>query len=261
MASEDRGRHRPSRKLTKKRRESRRVSLDIPERFKDGDDAQDDVTAPRRNNTMSMNQSMFSMIARAGQQSQTDLGAMREVDSGDSDDEAKQPVQYHSLDGAARLSRLSSAHDFRAHQDEDGDKKISHGKHRRILSDNKLLRSLPKLKIAGRKDATSDSRPTDLMSSSQFLPPKSPPDGPSATSSNDQSSANRSTVTPGEEIHVERRKTSDRKVKHGSTAALSKGKGPISLAKRLQQIFEFDDVEEVISGMSPITLRALVHTV
>ena len=65
------------------------MSLDVPERFKDGDDAQEDVTAPKRNNAMSMNQSLFSMIARAGQHSQTDLGAMHEADSGDSEDEGK----------------------------------------------------------------------------------------------------------------------------------------------------------------------------
>ena len=151
MASQGRERARSSRRASKKRRDSekepRRLSLDVPERFKDGDDADDDVTAPRKNNTMSMNQSIFSMIARAGQQSQTDLATMQEVDSGDSDNEGKRRQPYHSLDGASRLSRLSSANDSPRQTEKPKDGESSRGKqHRRVLSEHKLLRSLPKLK-------------------------------------------------------------------------------------------------------------------
>lgn len=251
MAPEEKGRVRGSRKLTKKRRESQRMSLDIPERFKDGDDAQDDVTAPKRSNTISMNQSIFSMIARAGQQSQTDLGTMQEVDSGDSDEEGKRTIPYHSLDGAARISRLSSANDFQAPPDDVEDSKAPQGKHRRVLSEHKLLRSLPKLKISSKKEAKSESHPTDRMSSSQFLPPRPAEVDSTGTSSQDEPVLKyKSKVTPGQEIHVEKRRQPDRRSRHGSTAGIPKGKAPVTLAKRLQQIFEFENLEEVISGMS-----------
>jgi sterol 3beta-glucosyltransferase len=236
--------------LTKKRRESekepRRLSLDIPERFKDGDDAEDDVTAPKRNNTMSMNQSIFSMIARAGQQSQTDLATMREVDSGDSDEEGKRRQPYPTLDGAARLSRLSSANDFQRRTEEVQDDKPRQGRqHHRVLSENKLLRSLPKLK--SRKDARTEGQSMDQMSSSQLLPPRPPPpESPSVTPSG-RSSKEEHQATAGEDVQVEKSKGSGRRSRHGSSAGTSKTAALDTLAQRIQKIFEFEDVEEVIS--------------
>ncbi|KAF2477933.1 sterol 3-beta-glucosyltransferase [Lindgomyces ingoldianus] len=248
MASEERIRDRVSRKLTKKRRETRRVSLDIPERFKDGEDAQEDVTAPKRKDVMSMNQSIFSMIARAGQQSQTDLATMQEVDSGDSDDEGKRAVHYYSLDGAARLSRLSTANDFHSPPEDDEEAKARESKHRRVLSENKLLRSLPKLKTSGRKESIRDTAVADRMSSSQILPPRRLDDESASISKDEQTPQYKSKVTTGQEIHVEKRRLSiSRRSRHGSIAGISKGKAPVTLAKRLQQIFEFDSLEEVIS--------------
>ncbi|KAF2878122.1 sterol 3-beta-glucosyltransferase [Massariosphaeria phaeospora] len=246
MASEERGRSKSSRKLTKKRRESRRVSLDIPERFKDGEDAHEDVTAPKRNNTVSMNQSIFSMIARAGQQSQTDLVAMQEVDSGDSDEEGKRPIPFHSLDGAARLSRLSSANDFQAPPDQD-ESKAPPSKHKRGISEHKLLRSLPKLKISSRKEAKSDSQPTEQMSSSQFLPPRPPKDEPIVASPREPALMHKSKVTPGQELHVQKQRTSDRRTRHESSTGIPKATASVTLANRLQQIFDFENLEEVIS--------------
>ncbi|KAL1609820.1 Sterol 3-beta-glucosyltransferase [Nothophoma quercina] len=249
MASQDRGRARSSRRLSKKRRESqkepRRLSLDIPERFKDGDDAEDDVTAPKRNNTMSMNQSIFSMIARAGQQSQTDLATMQEVDSGDSDEDGKKRQPYHSLDGAARLSRLSSANDFQRQTEGSQDEKPRQDRqHRRVLSGHKLLRSLPKLK--SRKDARSEGQ--DQMSSSQLLPPRPPPsESPSATPS--ERSSKKAQVTASKDVQIEKPKpkSSGRRSRHGSSAGTAKPTASATLAQRIQKIFEFEDVEEVIS--------------
>ncbi|KAF1963360.1 sterol 3-beta-glucosyltransferase [Byssothecium circinans] len=248
MASEERGKERVGRKLTKKRRESKRMSLDIPERFRDGADADEDVTAPKRNDTLSMNQSIFSMIARAGQQSQTDLGRMEEVDSGESDEEGnKQKLLYRNLDGAARVSRLSSAHDFKNLPGEAEDSKTSKKHHKRTLSEHKLLRSLPKLRISSKKETKSETQPADRMSSSQFLPPRPSQDGSSTPSRDDPSLRHKSRITPGQDIHVEKRRTSERRSKPGSTSGLTRGMASVTLAQRLQQIFEFEDVEEVIS--------------
>lgn len=230
------------------------MSLDVPERFKDGDDAQEDVTAPKRNNTMSMNQSLFSMIARAGQQSQTDLGTMQEADSGDSEDEGKRQASYHGLDGAARLSRLSSANDFHTSTEGPHDKNVAKGKHRRTLSENKLLRSLPKLKVSSRKEGRSEGPRAHPMSSSQFLPPKPSLNQSSATSKKWQpKSKGKDTekekvdITMGGETHVEIASDAGQKSKNGTMAGLDKSQQPVTLAKRIQQIFEFEQVEEVIS--------------
>lgn len=249
MAAEERGKERSARRLTKKRREPRRVSLDIPERFKDGADADDDVTAPKRSNTISMNQSIFSMIARAGQQSQTDLGTMEEVDSGDSEDEARRNIQFHSLDGAARVSRLSSAHDFQSPPDELEESKASKGKHRRVLSEHKLLRSLPKLKIASKKEGKSEAHLTDRMSSSQILPPRPSEDESTTKSQEERPLKHKPKAFPDQDIQIEKRRTPGRRSRHGSSAGTAKGKGAVTLAKRLQQIFQFEGLEEVISGM------------
>ncbi|KAF2027247.1 sterol 3-beta-glucosyltransferase [Setomelanomma holmii] len=252
MASQSRDRDRSSRKWSKKRREAgkqlRGVSLDIPERFKDGDDAHEDVTAPKRTDTLSMNQSIFSMIARAGQQSQVDLGTTQEVDSGDSDDEGKRKIQYHSLDGAARLSRLNTANDFQTPPEGLQDERAGQTKHRRALSENKLLRSLPKLKISSRKEARSDGQHADQMSSSQILPPRPSGDTNKRIPVNEQTSRAKANTGPREEdIRVEKARGLGRRSRHGSSAGLAKSKGPATLATRLQQIFEFEHAEEVIS--------------
>ncbi|KAF1830750.1 UDP-glucose:sterol glycosyltransferase [Decorospora gaudefroyi] len=261
MASQDRGGDRTSRKLSKTHKESRRasrgVSLDVPERFKYGDDAQEDVTAPRRTNTMSMNQSLFSMIARAGQQSQTDLGTMQEVDSGDSDDDGKRKAPYRRLDAAARLSRLSSANDFQAQPGDARDRMAEKRKHRRTLSENKLLRSLPKLRMPSRKDTRPEGQGVDQMSSSQFLPPHLSPDE-SQTPSREQPAKAKPQSTTDEKLHVEKARGSGQKSRQGSSAGLAKSQAPVTLAKRIQQIFEFDEVEEVISEYACWLLQSIL---
>lgn len=251
MASQGRTRAKSSRRFSKKRRESeqkppRRLSLDIPERFKDGDDAEDDVTAPKKNNTMSMNQSIFSMIARAGQHSQTDLATMQEVDSGESDSEGKRRQPYHSLDGAARLSRLSSANDFsKQAEEQQGDKNRRGKQHRRVLSEHKLLRSLPKLK--SRKDARSEGQAMDQMSLSQLLPPRPPLSESPAASASELLSNTRAKATDTEDTQIAKAQSSSTRSRHGSSAGKTKSAEPLTLAQRLQQIFEFDQAEEVIS--------------
>ena len=228
--------------MTKKPRDSekepRRLSLDIPERFKDGDDADEDVTAPKKNNTISMNQSIFSMIARAGQQSQADLVTTQEVDSGDSDGEGKRRQPYHSLDGAARLSRLSSANDFQRRTEESEDDKTGQRKHhRRVLSEHKLLRSLPRLKP--RKDVRSEAQVTDQMSSSQLLPLRPSQLESSSIRPSERFSKIKPTASADEDIHVGKQKTSRRRSRQEIIAGTTKSTTPVTLAQRIQQVFEF----------------------
>ena len=234
------------------------MSLDMPERFKDGDDAQEDVAAPKRSNTVSMNQSLFSMIARAGQQSQADLATMQEADSGESDDEGNPKRPFRGLDGAARLSRLSSANNFQPPAEDTHGGTIEKGKHRRTLSENKLLRSLPKLKLSSRKEARGGQR-GDQMSSSQFLPPK-PPSSSLPTPPSDQPSKAdvKGKPTTGDDIRTDKGRSSGRKSRHGSSVGLAKSKTTVTLAQRVQQIFEFEEVEEVISEYACWLLQSIL---
>lgn len=258
MAEPDRSSERTGRRLAKKRKEPRRatrgLSLDVPERFQDGDDAHEDVTAPRGNNTISMNQSLFSMIARAGQQSQTDLGTMQEIDSGDSEEEAIRPLPFHNLDGAARLSRLSSANEF-PQSDEPQVEISSRTKHRRALSDNKLLRSLPMLMISGRKDVRSDGQSVDQMSSSQFLPPRTSPDKAPVALAEQHPDA-KALGSIGKDVHVRKGRLAARR--RQSASLDPEGKASPALANRLKQIFEFDQLEEVISEFPCWLLQSIL---
>jgi sterol 3beta-glucosyltransferase len=227
-------------------KETRGISLDIPDRFKDGDDAQEDVTAPRHNDAMSMNQSIFSMIARAGGQSQVDLVAMQEVDSGDSDDDSQVKSPYRGLDGAARLSRLRTTNDFKASQDP-APQKTEPSKHRRALSENKLLRSLPKLKMSRRKEVRSDGQHMDQMTSSQFLPPRPSAEASKDAPKSEQPSKANARATPNNQVRVEQVRKAERSSRQESSVGLAKSKDLVTLATRIQQIFEFEDAEEVIS--------------
>jgi sterol 3beta-glucosyltransferase len=150
------------------------------------------------------------------------------------------------------LSRISTSKDFgNLPGDTDGSKATA-SKHRRALSEHKLLRSLPKLKIAGRKESRTEGQQADQMSSSQFLPSRPTPEELPQSSPDERPLQHKVKVTPGQDIHVEKRRTSERRSRHGSTAGLAKGRTPVSLAQRLQQIFEFEDMEEVISGTSRV---------
>lgn len=127
-AAEDDLNKRVARKLTKRRKEGHQVTMEIPERFRDGDDADEDCTALPGQNA-NMNQSIFGMIAAAG--SKVDINSRFDAQSSDEeDDPAAQLSQTTQLPGEKVRSRKDSP--------------LEKG-HRRKLSDVKLLRSLSSL--------------------------------------------------------------------------------------------------------------------
>jgi sterol 3beta-glucosyltransferase len=132
-------------------------------------------------------------------------------------------------------------------EDDDEPTKMPEGKHKRALSEHKLLRSLPKLKISGK--SRRGSQAVDQMSSSQLLPPKEPDVDAGETSPDETQAKRKSKMMPGQDIQVEKRRPSSRRSRQGSTVGIAKSKGAVTLAKRLQQIFEFEEEEDVISGM------------
>ncbi|KAF1985802.1 glycosyltransferase family 1 protein [Aulographum hederae CBS 113979] len=152
MASEDGLRERLGRKLTKQRAGGRRISMDLPDRFQDGDDAEEDVTAPKTGKGIYGQQSLFSLIAAAGSSTNV-LSKLNESDE-ESDDDEKSPTITQSMVSPGQPAQSA---------------RISKGK----LSKGSLLQSLPKLRLRSSKEK-SESPEIDPMSSSQILPPRPP---------------------------------------------------------------------------------------
>ncbi|OXV10789.1 hypothetical protein Egran_01449 [Elaphomyces granulatus] len=137
----------------------------LPERFKDGDDAQDDVTAPpkssraRGGQVQCMQQSIFSIIAAAGSRSGFHA---RFDDSSESDGDTEKPGGHGSGEISPRLAADSGIEggDAASHSKQRGEREKCDQRrgsqspseeksteHRRKLSENRLLRSLPRLPL------------------------------------------------------------------------------------------------------------------
>ena len=234
MASENGSRSgsrkRVGRKLTKKRPDRQPPPVDLPERFKDGADAQEDVTAPKGKNAQYMNQSVFSMIAAAG--SKTNFHARFDDSSSDSEEEPEPDAPSQS-EPALPAQALEPGQTFIERFDRD---------HYRP-SERKILRPLPHLRLNTRKSARDSSLSSGgnspqtgsvRMASPGFRQEQAPVMSRmlEAQAQLDSSAitANAMESTPGAS---EPRGTSN----HAS-----------SLAIRLMEIFGLDQPEDVISG-------------
>jgi sterol 3beta-glucosyltransferase len=216
------------RRLTKKRKEGHQVTMEIPDRFKDGDDADEDCTAPKGQNIY-LNQSVFGMIAAAGG-SQVDFNAR--FDGPSSDDEESGDTPPRGEDAESSVSRARP-----------GPTDSTPDKHRQF-SERKLMRSLPHLNI---RPFRSKSRTRPLCSplaESQEL------DGKSSFA---VETASKGPPIMGRMLEAQAELSSrpsfdlPRQSSEKPAAADSDG-GPSSLAKRLMEIFSFDGPEEVIEG-------------
>lgn len=239
MASEDGLRERLGRKLTKRKAGDRKVSMEIPEHFRDGDDAHEDVTAPKgKNAAQYMHQSIFSMITAAGggaqvnYQSRFDDDPSESEEDGDGDRPEHTGQQAPMSDGTQENKQASQAPSSSRRK-------------------SKLLRSIPRLnKMRRPKDQREPS--TDLMSSSQILPPRK--------QSEVDAGNNDDTARGGSEAPVLSRMMTARaemeEADPESPVHQAKGEvdvgthsvaSPVSLAQRLKEIFDFDEPEEVIT--------------
>ncbi|CAL5870289.1 uncharacterized protein PFLUO_LOCUS4524 [Penicillium psychrofluorescens] len=126
---------------------NRRIADRLPERFKDGDDAQVDFTAPPRGmgsrdgNVHYMQQSLFSMIAAVG--SRSDFHA-RFDESSDSDGEAEEQPPKESPSTPVPPERTPEESILPTDIEGRG------RRHRRTISDNRLLPKLSKLGLKNR---------------------------------------------------------------------------------------------------------------
>jgi sterol 3beta-glucosyltransferase len=228
MAPEEEFKKRVMHKLTKRRKERHRATIDMPERFRDGEDADEDCTAPRGANAY-MNQSVFGMIAAAG--SQADFNARFDTISSDDEEDPTQPRSKSSgtqPNEAAREQATTS----------------TKGKHRQNLSDFAVL---------GPGEESQSPKPASESPSRAPSPALELPSDLAATEapahqllSNDGSVMKRMLDARAE---LSMRPSFDMP---RPTEAEVETEGSESLAKRLMEIFGFDSPEPVLSGKGKI---------
>ncbi|TKA61653.1 hypothetical protein B0A49_10580, partial [Cryomyces minteri] len=229
-----------SHKLIKKRKEPRRMSMEIPDRLKDGDDAEDDVTAPKKKGGINMNKSIFGMIIEAGK-SKTEVH--RRFDDGPSESEGD---AGEDQDSTARKTPSSIA--VTSTEEENLLRKAGSQKKG---SDHKPFKSLPRLHLHthwGKRQAPV----TDPMSASQILPPK-----PSRSSTNpkhvgtlgykDSIENEESVAQAGEQPEFRNLELATHEDGSDSALVVPRAKTSIGLSDTLMEIFQFDELEEVVS--------------
>lgn len=156
----DDSKHRVDRRGSTSMKSSRWLGDTLPERFKDGDDAQVDYTAPpqgmrsRDGNMHYMQQSLVSMIAAVG--SRSDFRT-RFDDSSDSDGESEEHTRREQQPKPSNRPDLNP----RLENEERG------RRHRRTRSDNKLLQKSP---AAGSRDKANE--PSTPSGSTLLIPPR-----------------------------------------------------------------------------------------
>lgn len=245
-----------------KRRVDRRISASmkssrlfgdrLPERFKDGDDAQMDYTAPPRGigsrdgNVHYMQQSFFSLVAAVG--SRSDFRT-RFDDSSDSDGEPDGNIRKErwsrSPDSKEASNRVSAGDKLDSNQSVE-DEGRGH-RHRRTRSDNKHLRKIPGITTKEEVDET--STPT---TSTFLVPPRrarsvTPRAAPILTQMV-QAQSQFDSALAAEQRSQRPNETSDDKTQSSAPA----------LSTRLMEMFGFDKPEKVMAEYACSLLQSML---
>ena len=245
MPSEEQGKRRFGRKLTKKKLPQRHSSVQFPERLRGGEDIHEDVAAPKTRAGQSMNQSVFSMIAAAG--SKTDFHARFDEDES-SDSGGERDVPNRNLAGTHNTSAEPQVAEEDSRAVTASSKKKS-GHHRGILSEHKFTRALPRMHLRTQKEKNYMSRSTRLPSvgapatGDSIMGSPTPRDAP-VMSRMLEAQAQLSASTLGVEIPL-----------LDELSPLEETNVPTSLALRLKTIFGYRNPEEVISGKHSIPVH------
>ena len=248
MAPDEDLKKRVGRKLTKKRKPLRHSSIQYPERLMDEGDAHEDVTAAKGLPAQYMNQSVFSMITAAG--SKVDFNARFEDESSEEDEEEEEEKEE---DRAAKAHHRVVEHtsdisplEHIEQQREEPVAQVKPAKEHGKFLEHSVLRSLPKLTSRTKKEKNYMSQSTTLPQhedKSVLQRSITPRDAPVMSRMLEaEAQMGSSTTIPNEE----REKVDTSSHAEGATSTPSRG----SLATRLKEIFEFENPEEVISGVS-----------
>ena len=228
------------RKLTGKRKPLRSSSVQYPARLREGEDAQDDVTAAKGEPAQHMNQSVFSMIAAAG--SKVDFNARFEEDeSSDSDDEHRALPVLGDVEEQAIHARAQTPLDP---QDEDKPQRERPTRPQQRSAEHRDLPSLPKIDVRTMKEKTYMSQSLRLPSSegwNQFECPTgvTPRDTPVMNMMLEAQAELAPSALP---VEIGNGPVGDDSIATCKDASTS-------LATRLMEIFGFEKPEEVVSGI------------
>ncbi|ESZ94085.1 hypothetical protein SBOR_5505 [Sclerotinia borealis F-4128] len=230
MAPDEELKKRVSRKLTKRRKEGHQVTMELPERFRDGDDADEDCTAPH-GNAYNMNQSVFGMIAAAG--SKVDFNARFDAQSSDEEDDSEKPTRQSSE------SHINESRTDPTTGKVDG--------HRRKLSESKLVRSFSRMGSRSKSKSSNIARgsrtpspvgesPQETTTTDIKYPRLQPKDAPVMSRMLDARA----------ELSLRPSFDMPRKSKDLTKLDEDGKPSPDSLAERLMEIFKFQSPEDVI---------------
>jgi sterol 3beta-glucosyltransferase len=223
------------RKLTKKRKDGHRPTMEIPERFRDGDDEDEDCTALHGANVY-LNQSVFGMIAAAG--SRTDFNARFDGQSSDEED-----------DSGEASTQSSELQVDKTRKDKTSPKPEK--QHRRKFSESRLLKSIAGIGSKS-KSKSSPNRSGPPTPESTFTP-TTPEIHVDRTNSRDAPVMSRMLEARAE---LSMRPSFD--LPRTSEPAEMDENGQqtsSSLAKQLMEIFQFEKPEEVIEGQHVAYMR------
>lgn len=231
-------RHRSSHRKLHKRRPP---TMDFPEQLKrkDGDEEQEEDVLPmalsQANRPFSMNQSIFGLIAAAG----SNVDFQDRFEGHSSEDEAadhsedEQTGEPQSTDPMAQTSILRKA-----------DSKRSRG-HRRKFSDSKLMKSVPILsRLSSNK---SRSKREGKKPVPQIQEESEVDDAPPLSPENQENLA-----APVMSRMLEARAEASMRPSFDlERPSIDKARDPVpsKLSRRLQKIFEFDEPENIVSGL------------
>ncbi|KAI9822322.1 MAG: Sterol 3-beta-glucosyltransferase [Pycnora praestabilis] len=230
MPPEEDLKRRIGRKLTKKRPGQRGLSAEVPEKFKDGEDANEDAAALKEKEAQYMNQSVFSMIAAAG--SKADFHSRFDDDTSDSDEEPQPEKQ----------SIPSAVDEHAKDTNELQPKSLRLGNQSRKSSNHNLFKSIPKLHLRTKKEKSgtaqdSSSTTAESPESASHTANISPRDAPVMSRMLEaQAQLDFANLVPQPQSQDE-----------GFGGISSGSKSPTSLALRLKEIFGLEVAEEVIS--------------
>ncbi|KAK7552504.1 hypothetical protein IWX46DRAFT_632352 [Phyllosticta citricarpa] len=227
----------PGRRTTRKPREPRRISFEIPERLRHGDDEDEDVSAPKSNDPRYTHRSVFDLITKAG--------SIANLKSRFTHDELSE-----SEDEDVLWTKRSGDHPRDLPTDGASDPKAqppdsSHRKHRTALSNSKILRPITKLRFKSSKGRSSTAS-EDPMSSSQILPERPAVADQEATNKEDEQSMSRQ-MRAKAGLEASALGSDLRKVHSSFGGDSSPDKGSEELSQRLMEIFQLSEPEEVIS--------------
>lgn len=244
MAPERELPRRVGRKLTKRRKPERHPFVQYPERLKEGDDVQDDVTAAKGQPAQYVNQSVFSLIAAAG--SKVDFHARFDEDSSGSDEDPDPDATIRNH--AASALSVDTTHD----QHQTGTDEAAQNRLEQSTLEHGPRRSVPKLNLWTIKEKNYMSQSSLPLSSCQtpsaetskgFTPRDAPVMGKMLEA---QAQLCSSTDLSGREQDVPE-----------SPIEAGHGQGRTTLVTRLMEIFGFETPEEVIAGQSSIAFVML----